>query len=492
LIRLTRLLQFPDHPSSQAGLDHLHRLVLLRWWTIAGQSFAIAFAHWVVGAVLQLAPMFTAVGMLAAFNVVTALRLKQRPTVSPRELFAQLCVDFSALTVLLFFSGGAANPLASLYLLPIALAAVILPAQLAWTLALLGVALYSLLTFFRVPLTVADYLRANALHLFGTWFTYALCAMLIAWFLVQMTSSIRQRDRELATARETALRNERIVALGSLAAGAAHELGTPLGSLAILVDELLLDPSSSDSQRELLLTMKSELARCKTTITSLAARAGEARAEGGRLLALDEWLESVFEDWRKTPGATPLTLSLRGPRPAPRVVAEATIEQALRNLLDNAARASRASIECECGWNERELRVAIHDRGPGFPAEVLEAAGRRFLSTRHAGSGIGLYLAFSTIERHGGDIGLANRADGGATVELMLPLASLRAAAESPDLAQTESYGEYSAPGEGIAPASKSARSGPGSPWAASHQPMVADSSPRVPPRRRDFDTEPT
>ncbi len=405
----------------------MRRLVLLRWWTIAGQLAAIAFAHWVVGAYLRLAPMLAAVSMLAVFNTVTALHLRQRHSVSSRELFAQLCVDFSALTVLLYFSGGAGNPLASLYLLPIAFAAVILPPPLAWVLALIGVGLYSLLTVYRVPLTVADYLRANALHLFGMWFTYALSALVIVWFLVQMTASIRRRDRELAQAREQALRYERIVALGSLAAGAAHELGTPLGTLAILVEELLDDPATRESQRASLLTMQDELVRCKRSITSLAARAGEARAEGGRPLGLDQWLQECVDAWRRSPRAVAIDLLLEGPRPAPRVLTETTIEQAWRNLLDNAAKASSAPIACHCHWDGQELSMRIRDQGPGFPLDVIAAAGRSFLATGHAGTGIGLFLAFSAIERHGGSIELVNPPEGGAEVRLRLPLERLRA-----------------------------------------------------------------
>lgn len=424
---LNRFFLIDAHSQSEAGLDHLRRLVALRWWTIGAQLAALAFAHWGVGAYLRLPPMLSAVAMLATFNIVTTLHLPRRSSVSSRELFAQLCVDVSALTVLLYFSGGASNPLASLFLLPIAFAAVILPPALAWVLALLGVTLYSLLTVYRVPLTVADYIRANALHLFGMWFTYVISALVIVWFLVRMTASIRRRDRELAQAREAALRNERIVALGSLAAGAAHELGTPLGTLAILVDEMLADPGTPDMQRESLLTMKDELSRCKSTITTLAARAGEARAEGGRALGLDDWLRSCIDDWAASPRAVPVALTLEGPLPAPRVVAEATIEQAWRNLLDNAAQTSRAPIVCACRWDADALHMSLRDQGPGFPPEVIAAAGRNFLATRHEGGGIGLFLAFSALERHGGSIELANPEEGGAEVRLYLPLDRLRA-----------------------------------------------------------------
>jgi two-component system sensor histidine kinase RegB len=139
---------------------------------------------------------------------------------------------------LLYLSGGAANPLISLLLVPVTVAALSLSGTLTAAVAALSIALYTFLVWFYLPLSVADAERATRLHLAGMWLTFVVSVAMIAWFIARMTASVRERDRHLAAAREKALRDERVVALGALAAGAAHELGTPLATIAVVIGDL--------------------------------------------------------------------------------------------------------------------------------------------------------------------------------------------------------------------------------------------------------------
>jgi two-component system sensor histidine kinase RegB len=154
-----------------------------------------------------------------------------------------LCVDLVALAILLYLSGGAANPLISFLLVPVAVAALSMPGRLTAVVALLAIAIYSLAHVgVYLPLPVADAERGARLHLGGMWLTFVVSATMIAWFVARMTASIHERDSRLAAAREQALRDERVVALGALAAGAAHELGTPLATMAVVIGELEQEP----------------------------------------------------------------------------------------------------------------------------------------------------------------------------------------------------------------------------------------------------------
>ena len=407
--------------------DPLRRLLLMRWLAVAGQLTLIAAAQPLLDIALPLAPMLAIVALLAGFNLATRLRLARGGAVGDGELFAQLCVDITALTLLLFFSGGAANPLVSLYLPSIAIAAVVLPGRFAWGVVGLSVAAYSLLVFANVPLPVADAERATRLHLAGMWLIFVASAALIAWFVARMAAAIRSRDLELAAVREEALRNERVVALGSLAAGAAHELGTPLATMAILAGELSRTAGLSPEMQEDLVLLREQVEHCKGIITSLAARAGQTRAEGGGALALDRWLEQVVARWQRLrPHAEP-KVSLHGTLPAPRVVSEATLEQALLNLFNNAADTDGGTVDIEAEWDSEQLRIEVRDRGPGFDEKALLQAGRTFFTTRAEGTGIGLFLAHAAVERLGGRIVLANRDGGGAVTRVALPLEKIRA-----------------------------------------------------------------
>jgi two-component system sensor histidine kinase RegB len=411
----------------EKGADHLRRLLLMRWFAVAGQLALVTTAQPLLGIALPLAPMLAIILLLAGFNLAARLRLSRGGGVADGELFAQLCVDITALTLLLFFSGGAANPLVSLYLPSVAIAAVVLPGRFAWGVVLLSVAAYSLLVFWNIPLPVSDAERATRLHLAGMWLIFVASAALIAWFVARMAAAIRSRDLQLAAAREEALRNERVVALGSLAAGAAHELGTPLATMAILAGELGRNTNLGPETQEDLALLREQVEHCKGIITSLAARAGQTRAEGGGAVAHDRWLEQVIARWRQMRPHAEAKVSLRGTAPAPQVVGEATLEQALLNLFNNAADAGDGEIDVTAEWDSEQLRLEVGDRGPGFDESVLLAAGRAFITTRTEGTGIGLFLAHAAVERLGGRIVLANREGGGAVTRIELPLEKIRA-----------------------------------------------------------------
>ncbi len=214
---------------------------MLRWWLLAAVAFAVSAAPGLLDLGLPRLPMLAVVVLVAAFNAWLQWRALSDEATGAVELFGQLVVDLVALGILLYLSGGAANPLISFLLVPVAVAALSLPGRLTAAVALLAVAIYTLLMWFYLPLPVADAERAARLHLGGMWLTFVVSATMIAWFVARMTASIRERDARLAAAREQALRDERVVALGALAAGAAHELGTPLATMAVVVGELEQD-----------------------------------------------------------------------------------------------------------------------------------------------------------------------------------------------------------------------------------------------------------
>jgi len=258
------------------------------------------------------------------------------------------------------------------------------------------------------------------------WLTFAVSAGVIVWYVVRMTSALRSRDQALAEARETRLRNERIVALGNLAAGAAHELGTPLGTMAIIAGELARDPQLGDTVRgdaELLLE---QLAHCKRILGSLTLRAGSLRAEGGEAMPADSWLQGIADRWRSLRPHVPLTTRIDCGTPAPWLVADATLEQAIHNLINNAADASPEAIECEARIDDDALVIRVLDRGPGLPEGFDASSSHAAASASGKGLGIGLLLAFGAVERCGGRIEFGPRAGGGTIATLTLPLDSLR------------------------------------------------------------------
>jgi two-component system sensor histidine kinase RegB len=399
------------------------RSILLRWWLLLAAMVAVSSAPILLGLTLPLPPMLAVLGALAGFNVWLQWRSNASASVRPGELFGQLCVDLVALAVLLYLSGGAANPLISLLLIPVAVAALSLPGRLTAFVTVLAVFAYSLLTWLYLPLAIADVERAARLHLAGMWLTFVVSATMIAWFVARMTASIRERDRHLAAAREQALRDERVVALGALAAGAAHELGTPLATIAVLVGELEHEPALDADARADLALVREQVALCKGIISGMAERSGAARAEQLQECDAPTWLRGVVARWQAMRPRASAVIEVAGAGALPRLAPDPALEQALANLLNNAADADDGEIQVELDWDGAQLAIAIRDGGPGFSAEVLARGGREPLSASRGGAGIGLLLAFSAVERSGGRIELDNPPDGGARARIRLPRA---------------------------------------------------------------------
>ncbi len=416
----------PDRTPDETTRRILRRLFLLRNITILGAGLGITLAQVTYHLALPLPPLLLTLGLLALLNLLTWLRLKLQFSVGNSELFLQLLLDIAGITSLFFFTGGATNPLVWFYLLPLIIAATVLPRGYTWFMAGLSVACYSALFFYNVPLPHAGMHHDGGfqMHVFGMWLGFVISAGFVAVIIVGLAHSLRERDRRLAEAREQALQNERLVALGTLAAGAAHELGTPLGTMAILAAELeqeYADPGHDDLHRKLGI-LRRQINRCKEALSVISVSAGAGRAESGHRMAVEKYLDAVLEEWRQHYPHARLAVHISGQAPAAMIVAERTLTQALLNVLNNAADASPDEVSLEADWSDTELELTISDRGPGLREDIHEQLGKQPVTTKPEGLGVGLFLAHATIRRLGGDLGVSNRKQGGTTVRIILPL----------------------------------------------------------------------
>lgn len=402
---------------------------MFRCIALTGQFLAVWVAVTSLHMALPLRPLIVVIAAMALFNFLTWLRIQRPWPVGEAELFAHLVLDVAVLTALLYFSGGSTNPFVILYLLPLALTAAALPMGYAWAMAAISIACYTLLMFFYIPLPRSHAAHGDdfGLHVLGMWLGFLLSAGLIAWFAVRMAETQRSRDRLLAQMREDELRNERILALGTLAAGAAHELGTPLSTMAIVTKEMAHEAAAVPGMGENLRILRDQIGRCKTILSNLSASAGQTRAEGGRRLSLENYLKEVLDVWQSTRLGVTARRHVEGPHPAPEIVAEHTLSQAIVNILNNAADASPESVDIAAHWSERELILEVCDRGEGLTPTVAANIGQPFFTTKETGKGLGLglFLAHATLHRFGGTVQLYNRDGGGVCTRLTLPLSSL-------------------------------------------------------------------
>jgi two-component system sensor histidine kinase RegB len=395
----------------------LGRLLVLRGLLIAGWAAGIAWLHWGLHIAMPLLPMGAVLALLGVFALSTAWRLRLDLPATQMEFLAHLLADLTAFAVLVFFSGGATNPFVSLMLVPVVIAAISLRPRWVWLLAAVAGGFYALLLFVYQPLAIADPVAAYGMHLGGMWFNFLISAALIAFFVTRMNAGLRARDGELAALREKQLRDERILALGTQAALAAHELATPLATIQTTAHELAREFANDPDIGADCRLLEKQAQACKQILTQLAARAQD---QAPTAQPLDAWLAALIERWQVLRPDARLQSSL--PSSRREFTPPDGLEQAVLNVLNNAADAASEPVKFSAVADADALVIDIADRGPGFTPEQKAQAGRVLFSGKAGrGWGMGLALTHATLERVGGSLTLAERAGGGTLARIQLP-----------------------------------------------------------------------
>ena len=403
----------------------LRYLLLIRLFAIGGLCLGLGVMHGVYAVPV---PWGAVSGVLVALGLVTLVgwRRGTTPRSAPqRRYLVQLIADMIALSALVYFTGGAFNPFISVFLLPIVFAAAAMPAPATAAITALAIGCYTALMLAPVPMAGAHQQHGLfGLHVWGMWYGFMLTALCVAWFVAGLARHLRHRDHELAALREEALEAERYMALGTLAAGTAHELGTPLSTMAVIAGEL--EHEAVDPQiREQLGLLREQVQRCKAILAGMSVDAGNLQAGAGEAVAVDAWLDGIVAEWRGRRPELLLDFHGEGTLPAPEIVIDRVLTQAIVNIIDNAAQAATSQVEVDCRWSAAELVVSVADDGGGIAPELSVRLGREAVTTKADGLGIGLLLARSIIERLGGLLEFEPRAGRGTTARICIPLDGL-------------------------------------------------------------------
>ncbi len=415
------------HPSARHS--NLDRLLALRWFVIAGCTALLVASSLGIELVMATPFAWVALGIYALSNAAIQHLLQRGKRYGEAFFLLNLALDLVVLYVFLHFSGGAANPFTLLFLLPVIVAAATLKPLAIWVVTALAIVAYSVLLWQAPAEHSRHAMQAEFdLHVVGMWLGLVFIAGLVGYFVAGMGQALRARERELALARERALRDERVIALGALAAGAAHELGTPLGTMAVLTGELKRDNTlSKPEQTRSLELLEAEIERCKTVLSSLGRQGHEVRAGGGRGLLPSEFLDTLVANFRSLRPEVSVQSAWQGPEPDQRIVADQTLSQALVSLLNNAADAAPGTVAVTGRCPGDEFCIDIEDHGLGLTRAVAEQIGYRPVSTKseHGGLGIGVLLSQSVIERLGGALTYHDTRQGHTLVRVRLPRSRL-------------------------------------------------------------------
>lgn len=412
-----------------AGRRNMLLLIQLRWLAVVGQVLTIAIVHWGFGIALPLGWLLLAPLAMVILNLISLPLVVRRRAVTDGEIFISLCSDAAALAWMLYFSGGATNPFSALFVMQIVLAAVLLKRRYVWAFVLGTSATLAFLTLFHRPMPLPDGADARlGLLAQGSLINFVLIAVLLAAFASRTIRNVRARDAWLAETRQQAAEHDHIVRMGLLASGAAHELGTPLASLSVILGDWKHDKTiRADS--DLLADveqMQSEVERCKTIVTNILMSAGAARGQSPVIRRLSDFLHEVVDEWRERVGNN-VSLTLNGPSPLnPSIIADPALKQVLSALMDNAAEAGASEVVMDAVADQEVLILTCTDNGPGMPDDILKHLGQPYQSTKgKAGSGLGLFLLVNVMRTLGGEVQAQNLKQGGTQIRLRLPREAL-------------------------------------------------------------------
>lgn len=372
--------------------------------------------------------MAAVIAFLVGLNLVSRYRYRRQERVTNTELFLELLLDVAALTVQLYLSGGATNPFVSLYLLQVILGAVLLEAWSVWSLVAITSLCFVVLTVVNRPLGMPHHHGESAmnLHIQGMFICFVLAACLLVLFLTRITRNLRERDAHLAEVRQQSAEEQHILRMGLLASGAAHELGTPLATLSVILGDWRSMRAVGEDPEfvQELAEMQTQLDRCKTIVSGILMSSGEARGEGTIRTTIGRFVDDVAAEWRTARAPKSFEIDC-GPDDVP-MVSDLALKQVIFNLLDNAFEASPGWIGMNVRLHDGRLVVSVRDRGPGFADDMLDRIGKPYATTKQRpGAGLGLFLVFNVVRTLGGSIEARNLDEGGAVVTMLLPLDAL-------------------------------------------------------------------
>lgn len=425
-----------SHPTLETAVWFLH----LRWVAVAGQLLTMAVVEWILNIKLPQNGMLALMGVTAATNLGyslwlqhlrrTGLQLADRlPTY--QVVSSLMLIDLAVLTGMLYLTGGLTNPFALFYFVNIAVAGAMLTPAWAWSVWFVAVLSVTSLLLRSQPL--AELSNSN-LQATGEWnlpklgylVSFATCGGVITYFVTVLTGELKQRELALKEVEDARMRNRQLEALATLAAGAAHELASPLSTIAVVAKELsrsLEKNNAGETDKKDVSLIRSELDRCRQILDRMTSAAGEAAGERLEAITVDRFLDETL-------------LGLREPHRVKVTVAEAAklkknllplqaTAQAIRNLVQNALDASQPSEEIivRADLVESNWRILVIDRGEGMTPEVLDRVGEPFFTTKEPGRGmgLGLYLTKNVLRRLNGELKFVSRPGQGTTAEILLP-----------------------------------------------------------------------
>ncbi len=417
-------------PAGSPGL-RLDTLVRLRWLAIAGQSAGVLFVEHGLGFPTPLVATGLVILVATSLNVALSLRFSRGHRFSARSSALILAFDVLQLTALLALTGGLENPFSLLFLAPVMISAATLPPRLTMALGALTVLCVSIVAVWRLPLpwVPGQTLILPGVYIAGVWISILLGLGFTGVYAWRVAEEARQLADALAATELVLAREQQLHAVDGLAAAAAHQLGTPLATIAVVARELERQAGAGHPFRDDIVLLREQAGRCREILSKIASLAGEDVGPFGEL-SIGQLLEELAAPHRNF--GVEIAVQVRQDEAVPVSARNPGVFYGLGNVIENAVDFAEAKVSITASWTADQVSVTVADDGPGFAPDILARLGEPYVSTRRGGAsdrrgdggglGLGLFIARTLLERSGARVIWGNRLGAsGACVDILWP-----------------------------------------------------------------------
>ncbi len=395
----------------------LGNLIKIRWIAIFGQLFAVFIVSTIINIQIPFIETLTIILLSVAVNFYSYFEERKNKSISNIKAFSFLLFDTLQLGFLLFLTGGIVNPFSILILAPVITSASYLPALMTVILSTISIFIIIILNFYFIPLNLGKEFYLPQIYNFGLVASLIITVIFIAIYAYLFASSSRKISNALSISKLQILNQKKITEVGSLSAAAAHELGTPLNTIFLILNDLLKEKKLIDDKNIVkdIILLKSQAERCKEILQRFSKNPLKLRDKFLEKVKITDLIKINFEKFNKD---KKLNINKTPKNNEPEIIYKDEIMYALGNIIQNAIFYSRKFVTVELNYNKKNVKITITDDGSGFSKEIIDKLGEPYISKNNQGMGLGIFIAKNLIVNMGGNLAFYNSKDDKAVVEI--------------------------------------------------------------------------
>ena len=396
----------------------LGNLIKIRWIAIFGQVLAIFFVSYIIKIEIPLIETLLIIFLSIIVNFYSYYEERKNKSISNIKAFSYLLFDTLQLGFLLFLTGGIINPFSILILAPVITSASYLPASMTVILSSISIVIIILLNFYFVPLDLGSEFYLPDIYSFGLVASLIITVIFIAIYSYLFASSSRKISNALSVSKLQILNQKKITEVGSLSAAAAHELGTPLNTIFLVLNDLLKEKKLVEDKNIVkdIILLKSQAERCREILKRFSTNPQKLKDKFLDKVRITDLIKINFEKFNKN---KKLDIKLIPINNEPKIIYKDEIMYALGNIIQNAVIYSNDVITAKISYLEKKVKIIISDDGIGFPKDIIDKLGEPYISKNKQGMGLGIFISKNLIENMGGFLKFYNSQDGNAVVEII-------------------------------------------------------------------------